>query len=85
MTDLIPKAKPVVIEETFDTCNTCKFAVVDVRQMDMIACHGAPPVPVVMGMTPQGPALSVLRPSLPRGTRACGMHKRELVVLARTM
>lgn len=54
--------------------------------LEMIECRGLPPTPVVVGMSPQGPALSLLYPNLPRKTEGCGVWKRKVsIILAKAL
>lgn len=74
--------KPQVLQPAqFDTCAGCIYAEMIPQDVNALACHGAPPVPVVMGLrqTPAGPQphIEAMRPIVMRNTRACAMWKRK--------
>lgn len=87
MSSLLPKPRAgILAPESFKVCGTCEHGVMNVHQMDMLDCCGAPPVPVVVGVAggPQGAGLNIqaMRPQVQKTTRACGMHKSKLSVLS---
>ena len=61
------------------TCATCKYAVRENKDLNIITCYGTPPTPVVLGVmqTPMGPQVNVecVRPNLPKTTRSCGRYE----------
>lgn len=58
-----------------DTCSNCKFGQTIKEDLTIVECHGVPPTPVIMGMSPQGPAVSILRCRLPRAEPGCALWK----------
>lgn len=73
---------PRLIAERPDTCDTCQWAVLDPKRLDLYICHGSPPVPVITGTAGMGQLhIETIRPQLPKGTRACSFHKRKVAVL----
>ena len=54
-------------------CGNCMFGDLVKEDLTMVECHGAPPTPVVMGMGPQGPAIGILWPRLPRAFKSCAL------------
>lgn len=67
-----------------EACGNCRFAHLVPKDLNVVECRGTPPIPVVVGMSPQGPAITLLRPNLPRKSEACGLWQRKkTIVLAR--
>ena len=56
-------------------CGNCNFGDMLKEDLTMVECHGAPPTPVILGMGPQGPAIGILWPRLPRSMRSCALWK----------
>ena len=49
--------------------------------IDMVACHGVPPTPVVVGMSPQGPALSLLYANMKRREPRCALWAKQVNII----
>jgi hypothetical protein len=49
-----------------------------------VECRGLPPVPVMMGMGPQGPAIGLMRPNVERKLEACALFKRGVSIISAT-
>lgn len=75
-------AKPKEPPPPFNNCGNCEFAQTVKEDLKVVECHGAPPTPAIMGMGPQGPAVGLLRPRLPRSEAACALHRRKAAILA---
>lgn len=56
-------------------CGNCYFGLMkDPANLMMRECHGLPPTPVVVGMTPQGPHIVGLSPQMAADHPACALH-----------
>lgn len=81
-------SQPIVLAEPFEHCATCMHAELNVQDVNMINCWGAPPVPVVLGggqdaLGRMALNVQVLRPvSQPRNTRACALHKAKPAIIS---
>ncbi len=73
-------AAPPLVVEKYDRCATCQHAQRDLRAPGAIICFGAPPTPVITGMTAQGPQIDALRPMLKETERACAVYKKKSVL-----
>lgn len=63
------------------TCGRCRHWEMS-AQIGIGSCFGAPPTPVVVGMTPQGPHIALLRPNMQSTERACAAFAVRLAPLA---
>lgn len=80
---IIDGAARLVAETTApnERCSNCRYAHPIVEDLTIIECHGIPPTPCVMGMTPNGPAVGILRPRLPRAEPSCSLWKFKSAVI----
>lgn len=58
-----------------ERCGNCKFQWPVMEDLTIIECRGAPPTPAVVGMTPAGPQIALLRARLPKAEKACALWK----------
>lgn len=57
------------------TCGNCHYGLMkDPANLMARECNGAPPTPAIVGLTPQGPQIVLLRPVLEASTPACALH-----------
>lgn len=63
------------------TCGRCEHWEMT-AQIGIGTCYGSPPTPVIVGMTPNGPQLALLRPQMQSTDRACALFKRKLAPTA---
>ena len=65
-----------------ERCVNCRYGNTVKQDLTVVQCGGLPPVPVVVGMSPQGPAISLIYPNLPRSTKACALWKATQAIIA---
>lgn len=71
--------------EAPDTCGSCRFCARVNGEFIQGQCRGAPPTPVVVGMTREGPHIMSLFPMVDMRTPACRIYeKRETVIIGQT-
>lgn len=64
-----------------DTCGSCRFCARIGGDLRQGQCRGAPPTPVVVGVTQQGPMIQSLFPAVELRTPACGRYERRQEVM----
>jgi hypothetical protein len=62
-------------------CGNCEFAHMVPEDFKVIECRGLPPTPAIVGMGPNGPAIAVLRPRLPRSEAGCALHRKKPTII----
>lgn len=67
---------PVTLLQPDPVCGNCAYG--PRINVGTIECWGAPPVPVITGVSPAGPMVSVLRPNMPASTPPCALWKRHV-------
>lgn len=60
------------------TCGSCRFTA-PLHDLTKVVCHGAPPSAQIVGMTPAGPQIAVLRPNVERADPPCALHQPKAV------
>lgn len=63
-------------------CLDCAYCQTDPANIQQGVCLFNPPVPVVVGMTPKGPAIAGVRPTVALNGPGCSNHKTQIITTA---
>lgn len=71
--------KPTVAPNSLpvEACGVCKFHQGIPEDLTLGDCYGSAPTPVIVGMTPSGPQIVLIRARLPRDHRPCALFQRK--------
>lgn len=72
--------------QSLPLCGTCKWGVLKPETLDMVECHGAPPTPVVLGVSRdalgrEGPYVQPMWPGMPTKQPGCSLHAVKLALV----